>query len=136
LLSLVATWVMYAGLVTAWRGLLVSWGGQLGWATAGKLWILASFGKYLPGKVWALAGLGIMSEREGVRATTAIGGSIVMQLLSIPTGIVVAALALGPAIRDTQPGLAPGMALVGVLALVPVAMMRHTRFLAWCWRIA
>src|SRR5690606_29962651 len=82
-----------------------------------------------------LAGLGIMSERENVRATTAIGGSIVMQLLAIPTGIVVAALALGPAIRATQPGLAPGMAVVGVLTLIPVALIRNPRVLAWGWRV-
>ena len=59
---------MYALLIVAWRTMLASWGQRLdGWSAA-RIWTVSSLGKYLPGKVWAVAGMALMSQRAGIAA--------------------------------------------------------------------
>ncbi|HET9040750.1 MAG TPA: hypothetical protein VFN40_11295, partial [Gemmatimonadales bacterium] len=68
LLSALVVWAMYALLIVAWRLMLAGWGQQLdGWAAA-RIWTVSSLGKYLPGKVWAIAGMALMAQRAGIAA--------------------------------------------------------------------
>jgi hypothetical protein len=76
-------------------------------------------GKYLPGKVWALAGMVVMSERQGIPAWAATASAVVLQILSFGTGAVVVAvsgLTLLPA-RTT-----PGTAMLGALAAASIGL--------------
>ena len=60
-LSAVVVWTMYAILILAWRIMLAGWGQRLdGWGAA-RIWTVSSLGKYLPGKVWAVAGMALIS---------------------------------------------------------------------------
>ena len=53
---------------------------------------MSSLGKYLPGKVWAVAGMALMAQRAGVAPWAATGSAVVLQVLAIGTGAAVAGL--------------------------------------------
>ena len=59
--SALLTWSMYALLISAWRGLVTAWGQSMTLRSAARIWIVSSLGKYLPGKVWSIAGMAVMS---------------------------------------------------------------------------
>ena len=83
---------MYALLIVAWRMMLAGWGQRLdGWAAA-RIWTVSSLGKYLPGKVWAVAGMALMAQRAGIAPWAATGSAVVLQVLAIGTGAAVAGL--------------------------------------------
>ena len=69
--SLLVTWAMYAVLIWGWRTVLQGWRQRLSGIDAARIWTISSLGKYIPGKVWAIAGMVMMAEREGVSATAA-----------------------------------------------------------------
>ncbi len=87
--SILLTWTMYALLVAAWRGLVTGWGQSLDYAVAARIWIVSSLGKYVPGKVWAIAGMAMMAKRAGVTAWAATGAAILNQALAVAAGAVV-----------------------------------------------
>ncbi len=136
LLSLLLTWVGYAGLIEGWRRMVTGWGVALRWPLAGRIWILASFGKYLPGKLWAIAGMAVLSERAGVNGKVTTAAAIVMQVLAIGTGLAVAALAIGPAIKAWNPDAGMAMTLLGVVVLGALAAVASRRVITTLWTLA
>lgn len=113
LLAVAAVLLVFAILADAWRRMVAGWGRPLTWVAGARIWLLSSMGKYLPGKVWALAGMAVMSERQGIQPWAATASAVVLQILSFGTGAVVVALSgltLLPA-RTT-----PGTAVLAVLA--------------------
>ncbi len=92
LASALVVWTMYALLVLTWRGLVTGWGERLGLAEAARIWTVSSLGKYLPGKVWAVAGMAAMAQRAGVAAWAATGAAVLNQLLALGAGTAAVAL--------------------------------------------
>ena len=45
-----------------------------GW-TAARIWTVSSLGKYIPGKVWAVAGMALMSKEAGIEPWAATGSA-------------------------------------------------------------
>ncbi len=128
--SLLLTWAMYLLLVWGWRALIVAWGQQLPYRTGVRIWLLASLGKYVPGKVWALVGMGVLAQRAGVNGGVAVGSSVVMQLLALATGGAVAVGFLGATVLDdVLPGGATAayalaaLCLAGSLVVISPAAM-------------
>ena len=137
LLSLALTWAMYFLLILAWRGMLTNWGQQLDLGTAARIWIVSSLGKYIPGKVWAVAGMALLSQRAGVAASAATGSAIIMQVLAIGTGAAVAGLAGAHTLDSTGPSVRTGLMLLVVgsvlfvgLLLWPPLLQRLLRMIA------
>jgi hypothetical protein len=135
-LSMVITWLMYAGLIEGWLRVIRGWGEEVRWLTGARIWILASFGKYLPGRIWAIAGLAVMSERAGVRGGVATAASVVMQVLAVGTGVAVAAMTIGRELESVQPGAGMAMLLLGLAALGSLVTVGHQGTLNRIWRIA
>ena len=92
LLAALVVWGAYTALIFGWRGIVKGWSEPLGVWQAGRIWALSSLGKYVPGKVWAVAGMVVMAQRAGVRPVAAAGSAVVMQLLAMGTGAAVVAL--------------------------------------------
>ena len=86
LLAMLTVWAMYALLIAGWRAMLTAWGQRLDPWTAARIWTVSSLGKYLPGKVWAVAGMAVMAQRAGVGAGPATESAVVLQVLAIDTG--------------------------------------------------
>jgi uncharacterized membrane protein YbhN (UPF0104 family) len=135
-LSLVLTWLMYALLILGWRSVLSGWGQRLdGWSAA-RIWILSSLGKYVPGKVWAVAGMALLAQRAGVAPWAATGSAVVMQVLAIGTGAAVAGLAGAHILESAQHGAGAGLVLLVAGAIISVGLLLWPPFLRRLLRLA
>lgn len=134
-LSLGVTWVAFGGLIEGWRRVVVGWRQSLAWSAAARVWVLASFGKYLPGKVWSIAGMAVMSDRIGVSGRVAMAAAVVMQLLAIGTGVGLAAFAVGPMIEAARPGAGMAMMILGVVAMGGLLLVGSADALDLLWRL-
>ncbi|MEP6589716.1 MAG: lysylphosphatidylglycerol synthase domain-containing protein [Gemmatimonadota bacterium] len=133
--SLLVTWCMYGFLIVGWRSILHGWRQWLRIVDAARIWCLASLGKYIPGKVWSIAGMAVMAQREGVSGAAATGSAIIMQLVSIATGTIITFALIGTRLLDEQmPGASiaaivlAAVALVCVLALTSPSLTRRIGF--------
>lgn len=116
-------WLMYAVLIEAWRRMLAGWGQRLGRLTATRIWIVSSLGKYVPGKVWAIAGMALMAKEAGVAAWAATASAVILQVLAIGSGAAVAGLLGARALEATRPELLPWLWLGGALALAGAGLL-------------
>jgi glycosyltransferase 2 family protein len=122
-LSAVVVWLMYGLLIAAWRTMLTAWGRGLDFWSAARIWTVSSLGKYLPGKVWAVAGMAVMAQRAGVGAGPATASAVILQVLAIGTGAAVAALTGWSSLRSAYPGVEGGLAALLVLSLVAAGVL-------------
>ena len=123
LLSAVVVWLMYALLIAAWRTMLGAWGRGLDFWSAARIWTVSSLGKYVPGKVWAVAGMAVMAQRAGVGAGPATASAIILQVLAIGTGTAVAALTGWGSLRDVYPGVERGMTALLALSILGAGVL-------------
>jgi glycosyltransferase 2 family protein len=63
-------------------------GGRPTVAATIRIYFLASLGRYLPGKVWALAGLGVLAGRAGLAPATAAAAQVLGQFGFLATGML------------------------------------------------
>ncbi len=114
LLSLVLVLSTYAVLAESWRRMLAGWGPLLSYLEAARIWVLSSMGKYLPGKIWAIAGMALLAERRGVSPAAATGSAILLQVVSIGTGALLVGITGMTALEAHWPGgrLAVGLVLL------------------------
>jgi glycosyltransferase 2 family protein len=112
--SVLVVFAAYAVLIEAWRRVVLSMGERLAFFQAARIWFLASLGKYVPGKVWAVAGAAILAQRAGVDPSAAVAGALVLQALAIASGAVAVALTAREAFHAVGSGVVP--LAVGVVA--------------------
>lgn len=64
-----------------------------------RLFMIANLGRYIPGKVWQIAGLAALAKGRGVPATTATGAAVLGQGLALvaATAVGMGAFLAGPA---------------------------------------
>jgi uncharacterized membrane protein YbhN (UPF0104 family) len=123
LLSVLVVFAGYLALIEAWRRVVLSMGERLPFWSAARIWFLASLGKYVPGKVWAIAGAAVLARRAGVDASVAVAGALVLQALAIGSGTVVVAFTAGDAFRAAGPAMVPLAAAVLLLCLAGIAVL-------------
>ena len=129
-LAAIVVWVTYGLLIAAWRAVLGGWKQQLSFRSSVRIWCVSNLGRYLPGKVWSIAGLAVLASREGVQGWSAAGSALVMQAVSIGTGAAVG-FAFLPQV-DSQLPLVAGFAIatVSVVALMTKPVVRGISRLA------
>jgi uncharacterized membrane protein YbhN (UPF0104 family) len=88
-------WVLasYVVLIETWRQIVTAWGGHLSWGTAARIWFISNLGRYVPGKVWQIGAMGVLSEKAGVSGVAAVGSSLVVNVVNILAGFLVVAVA-------------------------------------------
>src|SRR4029077_12952992 len=114
-LTVFATYVMQ---IESWRRILAGWHQRLGFAAAARTWSLANLGRYVPGKVWSVAGLVVLAQRAGVQPGPAAASAFVIQAVSLGRGVAVVAAVpphSAPPLRLALGGLA---AVATILVLV------------------
>jgi hypothetical protein len=121
--SVVVVFLGYAVLIEAWRRVVLSLGERLNFASAARIWFLASLGKYIPGKVWSIAGAAILARRAGVDPSTAVAGAIVLQALALASGAAVVAFAAGETFQAVGTGLVPLTAAVVLACLAGIGVL-------------
>ena len=123
LLSAVLVWAMYALLIAAWRAMLHAWGQRLDPWTAARIWTVSSLGKYLPGKVWAVAGMAVMAQQAGVAPGAAMGSAVILQALAVGAGAAVAGVCGVGALRQAHPGIVTILVLLVGASAAGIALL-------------
>ncbi len=129
LAAAVTTWLTYLVLIGAWRFVLHGWGQDIAYRHALRIWSLSNLGRYVPGKIWAVAGMAMLAKRQGVDGWAAAASALVMQGLAVTTGGAVV-IATWPVVRTTDATLSPiyiGAALV--LGVTGLALLVTPRFM-------
>jgi len=134
LVALLTVVAAFAMLIEAWRRLVVSQEERLAFLPAARIWLVANLGKYLPGKVWSIAGAAVLAERAGVGRTAAVTAALVLQALAFGSGVIVVALTAPRGFHWGGPLLATGGAVLGVVAIGGVTLLSAPRVLAWVQR--
>lgn len=133
--SALVVWAMYALLIAAWRVVLHGWGDRLDPWTAARIWTVSSLGKYLPGKVWAIAGMAVMAHRAGVAAWAATGTAIILQALAVAAGGIVVAATGTAVLESAWPGFRVGLALLLAGSVAGLALLTWRPFVTRLLRL-
>jgi hypothetical protein len=80
-----------------------------------RMFMIANLGRYLPGKVWQIAGLAALAKGRGVPAATAAGAAVIGQGIAV---VAAAAVGIGALLGGPDPY--PQWGIVGI-ALVAIA---------------
>ena len=107
----------YLVLIQTWRQTVQAWGERLSFADAARIWFISNLGKYVPGKVWAIAAMGTLAQDAGVSPVAAVGSSLVVQLVNILTGFGVF-FAAGAHVMQFPGGTTAALVSVGLLVLL------------------
>src|SRR5437016_7749704 len=121
--SALAVSASYAMHIESWRRILLGWGQRIAFGAAARTWSLANLGRYVPGKVWSVAGLVVLAQRAGVQMAPAAASAFVIQAVSLGSGVAVVAAAAphsAPPLRLAAAGLV-AVAAVGALGWRPTA---------------
>ena len=135
LLSVGALFAAFALQARLWAWLLTHFGGPpVRLAAATAMILVANMGRYIPGKVFQLAGLALLAKREGVSGVQAGVAAVTGQVLNLLAAALVggwAAYAAGSISEGI--GLAAGLAVVFAVAVL-VGAGGAERVLRWLLR--
>jgi hypothetical protein len=106
----------YGVLIQTWRLMLGSWAGdnRLSFLAAARIWFVSNLGRYVPGKLWQIAAMGLMAEKAGVSPIAAAGSAILNTIVNIGCGIAIS-IVLGWSELET---LSEGHGTVGIVLLM------------------
>ncbi len=109
--------ISYSLFVVLWRQLLHALGGRLALADAHRIWYFGNLARYVPGKVFQLAGTAYLARAKGVAGSTTIAASVLAQGFVVGSAVIVAVATLG---GSSLPGPTwlPLVVLVSLVALV------------------
>jgi uncharacterized membrane protein YbhN (UPF0104 family) len=114
----------YAILIETWRVLLRGWQHDIPFIDAARIWTTSNLGQYLPGKVWSITALVVMTRDYGVSAAEGATASVLLTLINTIVGFVVAIIA-GASLLRLPAWAAYVIAAIGVGVLAsPAALPR------------
>jgi len=116
--------------IQSWRQLLAGWGQTLRFATAARIWFLANLGRYVPGKVWSVAGMVVLAREAGVEPWAATASAFAVQALGLGTAVALVGAATPTAASPVRLGIA-ALAAAGTITL-----LASERAVAWLGRMA
>src|SRR2546427_7668716 len=85
--SVVLVFLTYLMQIESWRRILAGWGQRIAFGPAARTWSVANLGRYVPGKVWSVAGLVVLAQRAGVAPGPAAASAFVIQAVSLGSGV-------------------------------------------------
>jgi hypothetical protein len=115
LYALLALFGMQFATLRTWQVLLAGLGSPLKTRTAGQILFVGQLGKYIPGSVFAVLAQMELGARANVPRTRSASASILTMLLSLLTGLLIAAVTLPFAQSSNQ--------YLWVFAVVPVVIV-------------
>lgn len=117
-LAVLSVLASYVTSVEAWRRILAGWGQRLPYWRAVRVWLIAGLGRYIPGKVWTVAGMIVLAQRAGVESWAAGASAFAIQAVAIGTAVAVVAAATPGAESGLRLGAAAVVAAgtIGLLA--------------------
>lgn len=113
--SLLLLLAVYLGHCWMWRLITTHLGGvQPGLKSSLRIYFVSSLGRYIPGKLWQIAGLAVFAQKAGISAYSATAASLAGQFAFLSSGLVYLALLL--------PGWGGYAPIVGAAALIIVGV--------------
>jgi uncharacterized membrane protein YbhN (UPF0104 family) len=126
-LSVLLVLLTYVLQIESWRRVLAGWAQRLAYRRAARIWLLANLGRYVPGKVWSVAGLIVLAQRDGVATWAAGASAFAIQAIGVGTAVAVVAAATPSAASPMRLGAA---ALAAAATIGFLAWDRGARWLA------
>lgn len=123
-LASVLVLTIYLVLIEAWRTTLHAWGTSFPRLTAARIWFASSLGKFIPGYIWSLSAMGMLTKNSGGSATGAVGASIFVHILNLASGIAVLALCGSQLISNLPLAILIFAGIVSAALLLPRALPR------------
>ena len=109
----------YFGSALLWGRMVQELGGpSLGAFTSVRIYMVSNLGRYVPGKIWQIAGMALLARRMGVTPAVSAGAAILGQGVALAGASVVGALAFSGA--EGQVRWLGLVLLVGVLAFLVI----------------
>jgi hypothetical protein len=108
--------VAYLVLIQTWRAILASWEAKLAFVSAARIWTVSNLGRYVPGKVWQVAAMGVLAQRAGVSPVAATGSAVLGTAVNIAAGFLVV-MATGWRLLELPYAGAPAIAATIVVAI-------------------
>jgi uncharacterized membrane protein YbhN (UPF0104 family) len=121
LLSVLVILLSYASSVEAWRRILAGWSQHLPYRQAVRVWLVANLGRYIPGKVWSVAGLMALAQRAGVEPWAAGASAFAIQAVAIGSAVALVAAATPGAESPLR------LAAAGLVAVATIALLTWPR---------
>ncbi len=118
-LATLIVFLTYVLLIDTWRRVVISSGELLPFGVAARIWFVSNLGKYVPGKVWSIAAMTVMARQQSVSPLMAAGSSILVQLLSIVTGIGVVLIAGSQVVENRWLAVAVFAVVAAFVAVAP-----------------
>lgn len=102
-------------------------GPSLGAGTAFRVFFVANLGRYIPGKIWQIAGLALLARRYGVSGPLATGAAVLGQAFAVAGATVVGLAAFFSGTPELQRwgGVAAGVVGVVVALFAVPAFLRR-----------
>jgi hypothetical protein len=96
-------------------------GGTTSLRAALHAYFVSSLGRYIPGRLWQLAGLAVLAGRAGLTPSRAVAASLFAQLGFLTTGLVFLGVTLPDLARRVNPGSTRGLNPVVIASALAVA---------------
>ncbi len=115
--------LLFAGFLLStriWGKIVQELGGiDPGALASARIVLTANLGRYVPGKLWQVAGLAVLSRRAGVPATLGMASAVLVQLLGLlATGILGFPLVASWIGREGETWMPPSLALLALAVLL------------------
>jgi hypothetical protein len=133
--SALTVWAAYAVLVEAWRRVVVGMRQRLAYLDAARICMLANLGRYVPGKVWSIAGAALLSRQVGVDASAAVAAAFVLQALSLASGVLVVAALAPTTLSEVSGAFVIITVATGIVSAAGVLLLTSERCLATVRRL-
>lgn len=133
LLVAIATLIVlltYVLLIDTWRRILIAWRAFIPFGAAARIWFVSNLGKYIPGKIWSIAAMGVMAREHSVSPVTAAGSSILVQLVTIASGIGVVLVTGARAIEQPILAFVVASVIIASMAATPLILPAVVRWAA------
>lgn len=123
LLSLAMLTAVYLLHCMLWRSITAALGGvKPGLQSSLRIYFVSSLGRYIPGKLWQIAGLAMLAQKAGISPVAATAASVTAQIAFMSAGLVYLGI--------TLPYWGHGGPLIGAAVLLGLA---ECAFLARGW---
>lgn len=132
-LSTVLLLMVYVLHALLWREITIALGKtRIRLREAMRVYFVSSLGRYLPGKLWQIAGMAVLAQRAGISAVAATAAALLGQLAFLSMGMVFLA-ALLPSLYGRWAGWSA--VLLFAIALVLFVLSDTRRGAAWRHRL-
>jgi glycosyltransferase 2 family protein len=109
-------------LVETWRLVLGHLGSSIDFRTAARVWFVSNLGKYVPGRIWQVTTMAVLSGEQGVPVGTVGASALVIAIANVATGFAVVLVTSAGTVRRLAGGTAGVIAAtVGLFILLFVA---------------